>query len=131
MLERGKLFQGLEDNRSAIGTFQKVEQMHERMTRCGDREVIRLNLAMALSYSELGQNDLSLDYLNRALCLTLKILGEHNISVMSFSIYLYAATVKRNCGRYDEAKLLFERSLKLAESLHGDIVHAGKIVKLK
>ena len=88
MPERGKLFQGLEDNRLAIETFQKVEQMHEGMTRCGDREVIRLNLAMALSHSKLGQNDRSLDYSNRALCLSLKTLGEHNISVMSFSIYM-------------------------------------------
>ena len=95
MLDLGILFYELENMRSAILTLQKVEQ---RMTRCIDMDVTYLNLCMAMSLSKLCQNDQSLKYLDRALFLSHKILGEYNLSSELPKIYLRIPTVYGNCG---------------------------------
>ena len=126
MMLLGAHFIALDDMSSALETFQKVEEMQKRMTHCRDIDVIRLNLYMALSCSKLSKNDRSLDYLNRALCLSHKIFGEHNINYQLAEIYLYTASVYTNCGEHHDASSMLERSLKLAESLHGDTANASK-----
>ena len=132
MLELGTADDGLDDFPSAIKTYQRVEYMQKRITRCSDMNVINLNIDMAFSYSRLSQNnDQALDYLKRALCISHKIFGKHDLSCELLKIYQNAAVVYRNCGRYHEASLMLERCLKLTESLHGDTPNSGKIVKVE
>ena len=128
MVDLGALFYRLDDIPSAIKTLQRAEEMQKRIMGCNDVDVVNLNITMALSYSSLGQNDKSLYYLERALCLSHKIYGEHNISFDLGKIYTQAAFVYRNCGQNDEAFSWLERCLKLMETLHGDTVHPGKTV---
>ena len=126
-LELGTLFYFLEDMQSAIQMFQRVDQMQKRTTRCTDIDMIHLNIHMALSYSRLGQDVRSLDYLERALCLSHKAFGEHTLISELLKIYQHAGVVYTNCARYDEALSMLEQSLKLAELLYGDTPHQGKI----
>ena len=128
MILLGIHFYRLLDMPSAIKTFRRVEQMQKRMTRCSDIDVINLNLYIAMSCSKFGQNDQSLDYLDRVLRLGHKIFGKHNLSSELLKIYMDAAIVYRNCDRYDKALSLVERSLQMTESLGGDTVHQGTIV---
>ena len=131
MLELGTAEYGLENFPSAIETYQRVEHMQKRMTQCSDMNVINLNIDMAFSYSRLCQNDQALDYLKRALCISHKIFGKHNLSSQLLKIYQDAAVVYRHCGRDEEATLMLERCLKLTESLFGDTPNPGKIVKIE
>ena len=131
MLERGALYYKRKDTQSAIETFQRVEQMQKRMTRCNDIHVINVNSSIAWVYSDVRQSDRALDHLNRALCLSHKMLGEGNLSSELLKIYYNAAVVYRKCGRYDDASSMLERSLKLADSLYGDRAHPGKIVEIE
>ena len=125
MLNLGTLFYALEDIPSAIKMYQRVEQMQKRMTQCSANTVINLNIYMALSYSKFCQNDRSLEYLDRALCLGHKIFGESNLSSELLKIYQNAAVVYTNCGRYHEASLMLERCSKFTKSLYGDTPHPG------
>ena len=127
MLELGTLFHCLGDMQSAIQTFQRVDQMQKRTTRCTDIDMIHLNIHMALSYSRLGQDVRSLDYLERALCFSHKAFGEHTLISELLKIYQHAGVVYTNCARYDEALSMLEQSLKLAQSLYGDTAHPSKI----
>ena len=127
MIDLGTLFNALEDMPSAIKWYQRAEQIQKRMKYCSDTEVIHLKTQMAFSYSRLCQNDRALDCLEKALCLSHKTIGEHNISCELLRIYQSAAAVYTNCGRYHEAFSWQERSLKLLESLYGDTMHRGKI----
>ena len=127
MIDLGILFNELDDMPSAIKWFQRAEQIQKKMAYCSDTEVIHLKTQMAFSYSRLYQNDRALDCLEKALCLSHKRIGEHNISSELRRIYQSAAAVYTNCGRYHEAFLWQERSLKLLESLYGDTMHRGKI----
>ena len=131
MLRLGLLYLQLEEISSAIETLQRVEQMQKRITRCTDLNVINLNIHMAFSYSRLCQNDRALDCLEKALCLSHKIFGEHNISSELLKLYGNAANVYAQCARFDEALSLQKRSLKLAESLYGDTPHPGRIVEIE
>ena len=127
----GNIFLTVDDTSTAIQMFQKVEQMQKRATRCDDIDVLHLNLCMALSYCNLGQNDRSLKYLERMLYLSHKIFGEDNLSSELVRLYKRAANVYGRCGRYDEALSLLERSLKWMESLYSDTVHPSKIVEIE
>ena len=127
MVDLGTLFNALEDMPSAIKWYHRAEQIQKRMTYCSDMEVIHLKIQMALSYSRLCQNDRALDCLEKALCLSHKTIGEHNISCELFAHYQNAAAIYTNCGRYHEAFSWQEQSLKLLESLYGDTMHRGKI----
>ena len=131
MLERGTLFYQLGDMQSAIQTFQRVDEIQNRTSRCTDIDMIHLNIHMALSYSRLGQDVLSLDYLEKTLCLSHKTFGEHTLSSELLKIYQHAGVVYTNCARYNEALSMLERSFKLAESIYGDTPHQGKIVKIE
>ena len=131
MLHRGALYYSRKDTQSAIETFQRVEQMQKRMTRCNDIHVINVNSSIAWVYSDVRQSDRALDHLNRALCLSHKMLGEGNLSSELLKIYYSATYVYRKCGRYDDASSMLERSLKLADSLYGDRAHPGKIVEIE
>ena len=129
LLTRAVLFYGLYDFPSAIKTLQRGEEIQKQITRGSDMNVIDLNIYMALSYSMLCQNDQSLHYLEKALCLSHKIFGEHNLSYQLGMIYAYAAHIYHACGRHNKASLWVERNLKLLESLHDDTPNKGKIVE--
>ena len=131
MLRLGNLFYLRKAPQSAIETYQRVEQMQKRMTRCDDAEVINLNGNIARAYSNLSKSDRALDHLNRALCLSHKILGEPCLRYELLMMYYHAAYVYRKCGRYDDASSMLDRSFKLAESLYGDNAHPGKIVEIE
>ena len=131
MLHRGNLFYVRKDTQSALETFQRAEQIQKRMTCFNDAEVISVNTHIAWAYSDLRQSDRALDYLNRVLCLSHKILGEHSRSWVLVTTYYNAAIVHRKCGRYDDASSMLDRSFKLAESLYGDNAHPGKIVEIE
>ena len=126
----GILFYELEDMPSAIQSLQRLEQMQKSKTRCiRDIDVIYLNIHMAKSYSKLCQNDKSLHYLEKALRLSHKVFGEHNLSDLLGNIYTQAALVYHECGLHHKAFSLLEYNLKLIESLYGDNPNAGKIVE--
>ena len=127
MLDLGILFYKLDDMPSAIETLHRLEEM-QKQVRCNDAAVIFLNAFLAMSYSDLGQDDQSLTYVERTLCLCHKLYGEHDLSSQLFEIYVSAAAVYRNCDRYDEAISLLERCSKWIE--YGGTVHPGKIVKI-
>ena len=131
MLDLGALFRLLGEFQSAIEHVQRAEQIQKRMTRCTSIDVITLSIVMADLYSKLRQNDRSLDYLERALCLSHKIFGEHNVTSQLLNIYVNAAVVYVECARFKEALSLQERSLKLAESLYGDTLHPGNTVEIE
>ena len=126
-LDFGILFYELGAMPSAIETLHRVEEM-QKQVRCHDTAVICLNSIMAMSYSDLGQNDQSLKYVERTLCLCHKLYGEHDLSSRLFDVYTSAAAVYRNCDRYDDAISLLERCSKWIE--YGGTVHPGKIVKI-
>ena len=131
LLIRADLFCRLHDMPSAIKTLQRIEEIQKRITCCSDLNVICLNLYMAKSYSGLCQNDQSLHYLEKALCLSHKIFGEHNLSYQLCNIYTNAASIYQECGLHDKALSLVKRNLKLLESLHGDTPGMSKIVEIK
>ena len=131
MLQLGAVFTQLQDEPSVIKTLQAVEDMHKRITYCSDMDVIDLNLCMAVSNSQLGQIDQSLDRLNKALRLSHEIFGEDNLSSELLRIHMHAATIYGYCGRYHEAISLLERSLKRIESLYGDTPNKGKIAEIE
>lgn len=125
MLDLGILFYKLDDMPSAIKTLHRVEEM-QKQERCSDTAVIFLNAFLAMSYSDRGQNDQSLKYVERTLCLCHKLYGEHDLSSQLFEVYVSAAAVYRNCDRYDDAIPLLERCWKWVE--YGGTVHPGEIV---
>lgn len=127
MLYLGILFYELEELRSAITTLQRVEQMQKRITRSSDIDLIYLNLYLAMSLSRLCQNDQSLDYLDRALRLSHKIIGEHNLSYELPKIYFRVAIVYRHCDLNDEALSWLKRNLQLLGSMYGDTPNPGKV----
>ena len=132
MVELDNIDYALDNIPSVIKSYQRLKQMQERMTRCFDITAINVNLhiLMALCFSRFCQNDLSLDCLERALRLSHKIFGEHNLSSELLKMYQDAAVVYSNCGRYHETSLMLERCSKLTESLFGDNPHPGKIVEI-
>ena len=131
LLIRADLFYRLRDMPSAIKTLQRVEEIQKQITRCSDMNVMKLNLCMAASYSELCQKDQSLHYLEKALRLSRKLFGEHNLSYVLGNIYTNSALIYQKCGLHDKALPLVERNLKLLESLYGDAPEVGKIVEVK
>ena len=131
LMIRADLFNRLYDMPSAIKTLQRVEEIQKRITRCSDMKVICLNIYMAKSYSGLCQNDQSLHYLEKALCLSHKIFGKHNLSYHLGNIYTNAAYIYLKCGLHDKALSLVKRNLKLLECLYGNTPNKGKIVEIK
>ncbi len=130
MLSLGILFYNLCDMGSAIETLQKVEQLQKLFKPCIDMDVIYLNLYMALALSKStkhSQHDQTFTYLGRALELSQKILGEHDVSSQLMNIYLHVGKVYANCKLNGEALSWYERSLEMLDSVYGDTPNAGEI----
>ncbi len=130
MLSLGILFYNLCDMGSAIETLQKVEQLQKLFKPCIDMDVIYLNLYMALALSKStkhSQHDQTFTYLGRALELSQKILGEHDLSSELMNVYLHVGKVYANCKLNDEALSWYERSLEMLDSVYGDTPNAGEI----
>ncbi len=124
----GKAYYDFGDVRSALETFQKVEQMQSELTDVTDMDVIQLNSFIALSFDRLNQHEQSLEYMKRTLQLAQKVFGENKLSILLVDIYGNAAAVYGRCNRNDEALSLITRSLKLLQLLFGDNPHPGKMV---
>ena len=131
LLILGALFYELDDMPSAMKTFQRCEQMQKRIRRPDGRSVIYANLYMASSYSILCENDQSLHYMEKALCLSHKVFGKHSLTNGLGGIHDCAAHVYQECGLHHKALSLREHSLKVIESVHGNTPNAGKIVEIK
>ncbi|CAB3978240.1 tetratricopeptide repeat 28-like [Paramuricea clavata] len=88
-----------DDPRSAIGTYEVVEGMHNRLMDVPDQHAIGLSLNMACSLSELNQLERSLEYMKRALQLGHQVYGKNNQSSKLAQIYKTAGTVYKNCNQ--------------------------------
>ena len=119
------------DMRSALETFQKLEQMYSGLANVPDIHVIFLNLAFAMTLDRLNEHTQALKYINRTLQLAQKVFGEWNLSITLVNIYMSAAFVYENCHLNDEALSFLTRSLNLLHVLFGDSPCQGKMVTFK
>ena len=124
----GRAYYEFGDVRSALETFQEVEQMQSGLANVPDMNVIQLNNYIAMSFDKLDQHAQSLEYTKRTLQRAQKVFGEYNLSITLVEVYVNAAVVYERCNLNDEALSLVTRSLKLLQHLFGDTPHPGKTV---
>ncbi|XP_028407447.1 uncharacterized protein LOC114530060 isoform X2 [Dendronephthya gigantea] len=123
-------YSDLGDSALAFETLRKVERIQGSLTYVPDDEKIKTYYVMACSLTAKKQYSESLEYLKKALQLSHKLFGKHNLSIELASIYMGAGVVYERCLLYDEAASWYERSLELFHLIFGKNPCRGKIVCL-
>ncbi|XP_028410545.1 uncharacterized protein LOC114533242 [Dendronephthya gigantea] len=131
MINLGRTYHERGDRKSAVEIYERVEQMHNKLTNIPDMHVIHLCLYFSMSLTEPDQHERSIKYMERALRLGHKVFGEYSLSVKLAEIYVFAGIAYKRCNLIDEALAFFQRSLKLLQHLFGDNPHSGKVFCLK
>jgi tetratricopeptide (TPR) repeat protein len=125
-VDLGNIYHSLQRFDLALQAFNKAQEIEKELTSVPDMFVACIYINLAVTLSELDQQEKSIKCIEKGLQLSQKVLGKDNLSIFLAEHYTIAGRVYHRCKQEDDAVRFFERSLELYECIVGNYPHPGK-----
>ena len=109
----------------ALETFKDAQEMQKALPEVPAGDIIHLNLNMAWLFSKLDNHEQSLEHIDRALQQCQKAFGENNLSIGLAQTCNAAGVVYDRLNLGEKAECMYQQSLEIYQSVHGDGPHRG------
>jgi len=113
----GQIFYQLEDNRLSTECFKRALRMHSKINKEDSRMAI-IYYFLGIVHYNLAEYNTTIDYLEKALDIQLKIHGEKHI--MTADYYMYLGAMYTVADENERALDFFNRALDIIRKIYGE-----------